>query len=232
MEFILYFADTCDWSVDDSKLVEGNSFVIPECENKKLWKNILDQEEEVYISKDDFTLVSIPRMIRELQDAGLWDKLVQEAQEGKKKEKKMPKFENSDDEEQYLSDFAEEWTRTEHPLRDEFIPAAIRLDQDRKRSVESTFLSLMAASDGLRNRTLFLNWGGQGLVCGEVDVTLRPTAGDNIAAAVELADLLDNFVRKHAAQFGFSQAPRLVGIDENHPLIKDKTIQYIGKKDD
>jgi len=85
-EFIVLFEDSQTWSSDDSELVIGNSFVIPEslCTEDE-WKQMMDQT--VHVEEINPPRVSIAEMIRELmkapsdtdEEASRWDDLVEEA---------------------------------------------------------------------------------------------------------------------------------------------------------
>jgi len=85
-EFIVLFEDSQTWSSDDSDLVIGNSFVVPEalCTEDE-WKQMMDQT--VHVEEINPPRVSIAEMIRELKkapsisgdDTSRWDDLVEEA---------------------------------------------------------------------------------------------------------------------------------------------------------
>ncbi len=74
--FIILFTDSMTWNRDS--LASDTSVVIPEqdCDQEQLTR---------FLAEDDgwsdvqFPMIPISTMIRELQDAGRWDKLVTEA---------------------------------------------------------------------------------------------------------------------------------------------------------
>lgn len=77
-EFIVLFADSVTWSSDDSECVTGNCFVIPESAcDPSVWNKMIEQEIEV--GEIPVPAISIPEMIRTLQDHGLWSGLVKKA---------------------------------------------------------------------------------------------------------------------------------------------------------
>ncbi len=78
MEFIVLFEDSETWSTDDTELVVGNSFVIPQsvCTDEQ-WAGMMEQT--LSISEVNPPRISIPEMIRELKKAHRWDELVEMA---------------------------------------------------------------------------------------------------------------------------------------------------------
>lgn len=76
--FIVLFEDSQTWSSDDTELVVGNSFVIPEelCTPDE-WEQMMDQT--VHVEEVNPPRISIPEMIRELKKAHRWDDLVEDA---------------------------------------------------------------------------------------------------------------------------------------------------------
>ena len=76
--FIILFTDSMTWNRDS--LGSNTSVVIPEqdCDQEQLTRFL---DEDTGWSDVQFPMIPISKMIRELQDAGRWDKLVADAKE-------------------------------------------------------------------------------------------------------------------------------------------------------
>lgn len=76
MQYLVINLDTNDWSLDNFS--SANTVVVPvSAAGQSDWYNVVN--DQCGISEVDFPKIPIATMIRELQDAGRWYKLVSRA---------------------------------------------------------------------------------------------------------------------------------------------------------